>query len=100
MGSEDVIVQDLVETKEFFTEETKEDFFVIYEKFENSDCNCVGKMLEEKECDDEEVIQIFQAKPDCSCSLRNIKSYRVGQEYGNVQDILAIIKKEHKEIFE
>lgn len=99
MGSEDVIVQDLVETKEYFTEETKADFFVIYEKFENSDCNCDGNMLEEKECDDEEVIQILQGNPECSCSLRNIKSYRVGQEFGTVEEILAKIKEEHKDIF-
>lgn len=99
MGSEDVIVQDLVETKEYFTEETKDEFFVIYEKFENSDCNCEGDMLEEKECDDEEIVQIFHGNPKCSGSLRNIKSYRVGQEFGTVEEILAKIKEEHREIF-
>lgn len=99
MGSEGVIVQDLIETTEFFTEETKEDFFVIYEKFANSDCNCDGNILEEIECDDEEIIQILQGNPKCSCSLRNIKSYRVGQEYKTVEDILAKIKEEHREIF-
>lgn len=99
MGSEDVIVQDLIETKEYFTEETKDNFFVMYEKFENSDCNCIGNMVEEKECDDEEVVQIFQGNLDCSCSLRNIKSYRVGQEFKTVEDILVKIKEEHSEIF-
>ena len=54
-----MIVQDLIETTEFFTEETKEDFFVIYEKFANSDCNCDGNILEEIECDDEEIIGSF-----------------------------------------
>ncbi|WP_129079084.1 hypothetical protein [Anaerobacillus alkaliphilus] len=94
-----MIVQDLIETTEFFTEETKDDFFVIYEKFANSDCNCEGNMFEEIECDDEEIVQILQGNPDCSCSLRSIESYRVGQEYKTVEDILAKIKKEHTEIF-
>lgn len=94
-----MIVQDLIETKEYFAEETKDDFFVIYENFENSDCDCKGKSVVEKECDGEEIVQIFQGNQECSCSLRNIQSYRIGQEFKTVEDILVKIKAEHSEIF-
>ncbi len=99
MGSEDVIVQDLIQTQEFFIEETKDEFFVIYEKFANSDCNCKNNILEAKECGDEEIIKILQGDPECSCSLRNVESYRIGEENYSINDILVKIKEEHQEIF-
>lgn len=95
-----MIVQDLVETREYFTDETKHDYFVIYERFANSDCRCGQKgSVQEIECDDEEIIQIFHGDLECGSSLRNIKSYRLGREYTSVEDVLAVIQKEHKEIF-
>lgn len=100
MGSEDVIVQDLVETREYFTDETKHEYFVIYEKFANSDCYCEQKgRVKEIECDEEEIIQVLHGDLDCSRSLRNIQTYHVGKEFKTIEDILAAIEKEHKEIF-
>ncbi|MCD8503465.1 MAG: hypothetical protein LRY71_19700 [Bacillaceae bacterium] len=99
-GSEDVIVRSLVETREYFTDETKHDYFVIYEKFTNSDC-CCGQngLVQEIECDDEEIIRIFQGNLESGSSLRNIKSYCLGKDYKSVEDILVVIQEEQKEIF-
>ncbi|WP_100398432.1 hypothetical protein [Bacillus sp. FJAT-44742] len=92
-----MIVHDLVETKEYFTEETKADYYVVYEKFENSDASFEKSgRFSVKEADTEEVVQIFYGCKDNSlCSL---EKYKV-DEYPSVEAILKQVKNDHQEIF-
>ncbi|MGO4888392.1 hypothetical protein ACJ2A9_11585 [Anaerobacillus sp. MEB173] len=94
-----MIVQGLIETKEYFTGETKDNYFVIYEKFENTDAVFKGNIVEENHCGTEEFIQILRGNEECSCSLRNVISFRVGDQCKSVDEILLKIKSEHKDIF-
>ncbi|OLO42743.1 hypothetical protein BTR23_01710 [Alkalihalophilus pseudofirmus] len=89
-------VHDLVETKEFFVGETKPNFHVIYEKFENNDAVYVDGMFQIKKIGTEEIIQIFRGEEDTLC---NVERYCIGKDYPDIEAVLAKVKMSHKEIF-
>ncbi|SDY58876.1 hypothetical protein SAMN05421736_102344 [Evansella caseinilytica] len=88
-----MMVKDLVETRELMTEETNDNVYVVYERFENVDCHCEGEIVEEIECDPEELIQVFTGKADTS--LVCVKKYSVGVDFSSVEAILNDIRKNH-----
>ncbi|UOE96035.1 hypothetical protein [Alkalihalobacillus sp. LMS39] len=92
-----VIVHDLVETKQYFVEETKPNFYVIYDKYENQFAMFQGKDCKTEDIGTEEVVKILHG--DDEFSLRQVDSYTVGKEYASIQDILFAVKQTHKEIF-
>ncbi|MFV8828073.1 hypothetical protein [Alkalihalobacterium sp. APHAB7] len=89
-------VHDLVETKEFFIGETKPNFHVIYEKFENNDAVYVDGVVQTKKMGIEEIVQIFRGEEDSLC---NVERYCIGKEYPNIEAVLAKVKESHREIF-
>ncbi|WP_096201093.1 hypothetical protein [Bacillus sp. FJAT-45350] len=92
-----MIVHDLVETKELFVGEVKQDFYVVYEKFENNDAVFVGKTLQTKKMGTEEVVQIFRGEKEHS--LRNVEKYQIGTDYPSIEAVLTKVKETHQEIF-
>jgi hypothetical protein len=90
-----VIVKDLVETRELLADETPEDVFVVYERFDNKDCQCVGDAVEEIECDPEEIIQILIGNPEASKSLTSAATYKVGEDFTSIEAIIEDIKLKH-----
>ncbi|PYZ94405.1 hypothetical protein CR194_02410 [Salipaludibacillus keqinensis] len=94
-----MIVKDLVETRELLTEEMSERAFVVYERFENVDCHCEGDKFEEIECDPEEQIQILVGSPVSTASLKSVKTYLVGDTFSTIDEIIADIRLNHKDLF-
>ncbi len=92
-----MIVQDLVETKQYFVGETKPEFYVIYGKYENSDAMFRGKDFHMSEIEIEEVVKVLHG--DEHHSLRPIESYTIGEDYPSIDAILAKVKQQHRDIF-
>ncbi|UTR14537.1 hypothetical protein MM221_18585 [Salipaludibacillus sp. LMS25] len=90
-----MIVKDLVETRELLADETPDNVFVMYERFDNKDCQCKGDMVEEIECDPEEIIQIFVGHPEASQSLKSAATYKVGENFTSIEAIIKDIKLNH-----
>ncbi|WP_158735228.1 hypothetical protein [Alteribacillus sp. YIM 98480] len=92
-----MIVHDLVEAKEYFENETKNDYLVLYEKFQNSKCDFEenGRFCM-KEADQKEVVQILRGREDDT--LYSVKNYDVN-EFSSVEAILEKVKTEYQEIF-
>jgi len=95
-----MIVKDLVETRELLADETKEDVFVVYERFDNVDCHCEGKKIEEIECDPEEKVQIFTGDPESSSSLKSVKTYLVDETYPSIDAIVNDIRQNYTELLQ
>lgn len=95
-----MIVKDLVETRELLTDETNENVFVVYERFDNVDCHCEGKNIEEIECDPEEQVQILYGDPESSASLKSVKTYLVGDIFPSIDAIVKDIRLNHTELFQ
>ncbi|SER47414.1 hypothetical protein [Salipaludibacillus aurantiacus] len=92
-----MIVKDLVETRELLTDETNENVFVVYERFENVDCQCDGRNLEEIECDPEEMVQILLGNPESADSLKSVKTYQVGVVFSSVDAIIKDIYTNYRD---
>ncbi|MDQ0256176.1 hypothetical protein J2S74_003594 [Evansella vedderi] len=91
-----MIVKDLVESKELMVEETSQNVVVLYERFDNLDCVGEGSNLQEKECDPEEFVQILAG---CSGdSLTSKKTYRVGENFNSVEEILFDIRENYSHL--
>lgn len=82
-----MIVKDLVESKELLTDETNEGVFVVYERFENTDCRYKGELVEKLECDPEEQVQILMCDATACDSLTSIQTYRLGDQFSTIADI-------------
>ncbi|WP_078597016.1 hypothetical protein [Evansella clarkii] len=95
-----MIVKDLVETRELLAEVTREDIYIVYERFENADCHCEGERVEEIECDPEEIVQILTAHPNDSLSLTSIKKYQIGVEYEDLAEVLKDIRRNFSYLLE
>ncbi|MBM7648287.1 hypothetical protein JOC78_001229 [Bacillus ectoiniformans] len=93
-----VIVENLVDSKSYFTGEMKENFMVIYEKLQQSDAIFSENGFEEIEGDTAEYVKIMK-DPGEECCLKSIKSYKIGREFKCVDDVLASIKEAHRDIF-
>ncbi|WP_096188522.1 hypothetical protein [Evansella halocellulosilytica] len=87
-----MIVKDLVETRELLSEEVNDGVVIIYERFENVDCHCDGEMIEELECDPEEMVQLLRVNPASCESLKNIKTYTLGKDFQSVEDVIDDIR--------
>ncbi|SER45581.1 hypothetical protein [Salisediminibacterium halotolerans] len=90
-----MIVKDLVETKELLAEETNEGIFVVYERFENTDCRYKGNMVEKLECDPEEQIQILQCDSTACDSLTSVQTYRLGVDFLTIEEIEKDIRSNY-----
>lgn len=90
-----MFIHDLVETKQLLVGETKPNYYVIYEKFENKDAVKVRDCWQTRNLGTEEMVQIFQGDG----SLLNIESYKIGEEYPNVDAVIQKVKETHKDIF-
>ncbi|AOM82717.1 hypothetical protein [Salisediminibacterium beveridgei] len=93
-----MIVKDLVETAELLSDEVVEGYYVVYERFENVDCRCAGKKVEEIECDPEEAVQILTCPEDSCDSLKSIKTFNIGKDVSTVDAALEVIRKEYSYI--
>jgi len=88
-----MIVKDLVEARELLIEETGNNVFVVYERYENVDCHCEGKNVEEIECDPEEIVKILVDTSDAS--LRSVKTYELGEDFTSVEGVLTDIRQNY-----
>lgn len=95
-----MIVKDLVETRELLIDETIENAFVVYERFDNVDCHCEGKNFEEIECDPEERVLILQGDPQSSASLKSVKTYLVDETFPSIDAIVKDIRLNHTDLFQ
>ncbi|WP_100332539.1 hypothetical protein [Bacillus xiapuensis] len=93
-----MVVENLLETRNFFTGEIKEDFLVVYEKLQQSSATFSEKGFEEVEGATEEYVKLLR-DPGEDRSLTNIKCYKIGKEYKCVNDALENIKEVHRDIF-
>lgn len=93
-----MVIQNLVSTKQYFVNETKMNYFVVYEKFEKIKAFFKDKYIEEWNAGTEEQIHIFYANSK-SDSVRSLRSFKLNQEKMSIEDTLKTIKEEHKEIF-
>ncbi|MBB5173004.1 hypothetical protein [Texcoconibacillus texcoconensis] len=95
-----MVVQDLIESRELFADETKEGVFIVYEKFETGDCQCDGRTLREIECDEvKEIVQIFQGSQEGNASLVNVESYCVGEQFATLEDVKTDIRNRYEDLF-
>ncbi|UCZ54660.1 hypothetical protein LGQ02_07905 [Bacillus shivajii] len=93
-----MIVKDLVETRELLGEEVGEGVTVIYERFENVDCNCDGVNLEQFECDPEEIVQILKGDVSSFESLKSVKTFTVGNAFTTVDEVVEHIRTNHADL--
>lgn len=91
-------IHNLVEAKQYFVDETKGNYYVVYEKFENIKALIKKNKVEERKLGTEEIVNIFS---DCGNAdlLQKVCSYRLGFNNQSIKDTLKTIKEEHKEIF-
>ncbi len=92
-----VLVQNLVDTREYFVGEIKPDYHVIYEKFEHNDATYVRNQLQTKKLGTKEVIQILRGQNESS--LCRVHSYQIGEEYPSLEAALTKVRETHKELF-
>lgn len=90
-------VQDLLEAKQLLVGETKPNFYVMYEKFEDSTAEYVDDVLKVTEAGTEEVVQVLKGGQEHS--LLCIGNYQIGKDYPNVEAILERVKEDHQDIF-
>lgn len=93
-----MVIENLVSTKQYFENETKMNYLVVYEKSEKTKALFKDKYIEEWNAGTEELIHIFYAKSK-SDSVRRLYSYKLNQDKSSIEDTLKIIQEEHKEIF-
>ncbi|WP_017727584.1 hypothetical protein [Halalkalibacterium ligniniphilum] len=92
-----MLVHDLVETKQLLVGETKPEYLVVYEKFENCETKVDGRKVCSNELGTEEIVQILRGEGDHL--LRNVESYCIGEAYPTLDAVLAKVKETHQEIF-
>jgi hypothetical protein len=92
-----MVIQNLVNTRQYFVNETKMNYYVVYEKFEKIKAFFKDKYIEEWNAGTEELIHIFYANSK-SDSVRSLYSYKL-QEKTSIEDTLKTIQEQHKEIF-
>ncbi|HHY21501.1 MAG TPA: hypothetical protein GX525_06370 [Bacilli bacterium] len=90
-------VQDLLEAKQLLVGETKPNFYVMYEKFEDSTAEYVDDVLKVTEAGTEEVVQVLKGEQEHS--LLSIGSYQIGEDYPSIEAVLQKVKEEHHDIF-
>lgn len=93
-----MVIQNLVNTKQYFVNETKMNYYVVYEKFEKIRAFFKDRYIEEWNAGTEEHIHIFYANSK-SDSVRSLCSYRLNEEKMSIEDTLKTIQNKHKEIF-
>ncbi|OZI13255.1 hypothetical protein [Bacillus sp. FJAT-42315] len=93
-----MVVVNLLDSRNYFDGEIKEDFLVIYEKLQHSQAVFHEGRFGEVEGSTEEYLKVLH-NPGEDCSLMNVKSYKIGQEYKCLDDALNNIKEAHREIF-
>lgn len=92
-----VNVQDLLEAKQLLVGETKPNFYVMYEKFEDSTAEYINNVLKMTEAGTEEVVQVLKGEQEHS--LLSIGSYQIGKDYPNIDAVLEKVKEDHSDIF-
>ncbi|WP_338752112.1 hypothetical protein [Bacillus sp. FJAT-52991] len=93
-----MVVVNLLDSRNYFDGEIKEDFLVIYEKLQHSLAVFNEGRFGEVEGATEEYLKVLH-NPGEDCSLTSIKSYKIGQDYKCLNDALQNIKETHQEIF-
>lgn len=93
-----MIVKNLVETAELMTDELVDGYYVVYERFENVDCRCAGKKVEEIECDPEEVVQILTCSEDSCDSLKCIHTFKIGKDVPTVDAAVTATREQYSHI--
>jgi hypothetical protein len=93
-----MVVENLLDSKSYFTGETKESYLVIYEKLQQSNAVFKESGFREIEGATAEYVKVMQ-DPGVDCCLKSIKSYKIGQDYKCLDEALAGIKNIHREIF-
>ncbi|WP_026689373.1 hypothetical protein [Alteribacter aurantiacus] len=89
-----MIVRDLVASAQMMEAETKEGIFVVYERYENNECEGYGRTFTQKECEPEERVEVLEEKH--GGSLKQLFTYSVK---GDVAPVLDKIRTEHPELF-
>ncbi|RNA69032.1 hypothetical protein EBO34_03500 [Alteribacter keqinensis] len=92
-GTVSMIVRDLVVSAEVMEEETKDGIFVIYERYENNECESNGRLFTQKDCEPEERVEIMEEKN--GGSLKHLYSYSVTD---SIEPVLVQIRLEHPEL--
>lgn len=90
-----MFIHDLVESKQLLVGETKPNYYVIYEKFENQDAVKIRDCWQTRKLGTEEKVRIFQGDG----TLLNIDEYKIGDEYPDIEAVIQKVKEAHKEIF-
>ncbi|TMW73703.1 hypothetical protein [Alteribacter natronophilus] len=90
-----MIVRDLVESCEMMQGETKDGVFVVYERYENTECHYNGNRFSEKECEPEIRVEVLEEKN--GGSLRRVVSYNINGETP-VETVLTRIRSSHPDL--
>ncbi|WP_227939669.1 hypothetical protein [Alkalihalobacillus deserti] len=91
-------IHNLIDSKQYFVDQTKMNYYVVYEKFENIQAIFKDNKVEENNRRTEEIIHIFYGN-DKANSLRSIYSYLLDLKKSSINDTLKTIQEQHKEIF-
>ncbi|SDI38756.1 hypothetical protein SAMN05192534_1421 [Alteribacillus persepolensis] len=90
-------VHDLVEARVYLENETKNNYQVLYEKFQHSTCHFEEDgRFSVKEGENKEVVHIFRGKNEDT--LYAVETYDLHQ-FSSIDALLEQVKLEHKEIF-
>ncbi|QKS71002.1 hypothetical protein FLK61_30255 [Paenalkalicoccus suaedae] len=92
-----MIVKDLVESKQLLAGETEEHVYIVYERYENVDCQYRDKQFEELECDPEERIQILMGSSDSSLVVK--ETLEIGKDHPSLESALDFIKTSKPDLF-
>ncbi|MFC0559207.1 hypothetical protein [Halalkalibacter alkalisediminis] len=91
-------IHNLIESKQYFVDETKANYYVVYEKFENIEALIKENRVEERNQGTEEIIDIFYGYGKADL-LQRVCSYRLDLNNPSINDTLNTIKEQHKDIF-
>ncbi|WP_096198855.1 hypothetical protein [Bacillus sp. FJAT-45350] len=93
-----MFVRQIIETKEYFSNDIRPGYFVIYEKLRQNTVTFKSVGIVESRAVIEESIKIL--KGNAQYSLTNVKCYILGNEYSSVEEVLTAIKKNNSYIFQ
>lgn len=93
-----MVVENLLDVKNYFAGEVKENFVVQYEKMLKSNAFYEAGGLHETEEETAECIKVLRSTGEAS-SVTRISEYPIGAEFTCVDEALARVREVHSDIF-
>ncbi|MGO4886691.1 hypothetical protein ACJ2A9_02950 [Anaerobacillus sp. MEB173] len=92
-----MVTRQIVEMNQYFTNDTKPGFIVLYEKMITNEISFTPHGIQEGRTEIEEYVKIL--KDNEGNTLTEIESYRLDNNYQSLEDLLYSIKQLNKEFF-